>query len=362
MKYIDEFRDRKLARKLAAKIRKAAACSGRAYRFMEVCGTHTMSIFRFGIRAMLPEEVILLSGPGCPVCVTPNEFIDKAVKLANIKGVTVATFGDMMRVPGTASSLSREKAKGRDIRVVYSTTDALGLARRLPDRRVVFLGVGFETTAPTVAASIIEARKGRIRNYSVLCAHKTMPEALGALVKDKDLNIDGFILPAHVSAIIGTGPYAFLAGSYGKRCVVAGFEPIDILQGILMLLKQARPRLEIQYSRIVSPGGNKRAQAAIKEVFEKTGSAWRGIGEIEKSGLKIRGRYSGFDAGKIFALTVPRAKEAAGCICGAVLKGARAPLDCALFGKKCTPDNPAGPCMVSQEGACSAYYKYKGLS
>ena len=357
MKYIDEFRNRKLAGKLAEEIRKAAG-DGRRYGFMEVCGTHTMSIFRFGIRALLPENIRLISGPGCPVCVTPDAFIDKAVKLANIKGVTVATFGDMMKVPGTGSSLMEEKAKGRDIRVVYSTTDALDLAKNKPKRNVVFLGVGFETTAPTVAASIVAAKKERIKNYFVLSAHKTMPNALAALASEGDLRIDGFILPAHVSAVIGTKPYNFLAASYNKRCVVAGFEPIDILQGILMLLKQTRPRVEIQYSRIVRAGGNKRALAVMEEVFEEADSVWRGIGEIKKSGLAIRKHYSAFDAGNIFDLRVPKRKEHKGCMCGAVLKGVKTPPDCALFKKTCTPENPVGPCMVSSEGACNTYYRY----
>ncbi len=356
MKYVDEFRDRKVAEAIAARIRQETG-PNRRFAFMEVCGTHTVNIFRYGIRQMLPATISLLSGPGCPVCVTPNEYIDKAIEVSKKKGVIVATFGDMVKVPGSRSSLQEEKAKGREIKVVYSTLDALELARTRPHNEVVFLGVGFETTAPTVASSIIEAKKRAIGNYSVLCGHKTMPNALKALVRE-EVRIDGFILPAHVSAIIGSRPYEFLVRDNGRRCVIAGFEPLDILQGILMLARQKRPDLEIQYSRVVRPEGNRAAQDVMDDVFEPVSSVWRGIGRIEKSGLRIRKRYAQCDAEVRFAIKAPRSKERPGCVCGSVLKGVKTPLECVLFKKACTPDTPVGPCMVSGEGTCSAYFKY----
>ena len=357
MKYVDEFRNRHSAQAIAERIRRVVGTT-KSYTFMEVCGTHTMNIFKFGIRRMLPENVRLISGPGCPVCVTPNEFIDKAIELSAREGVIIATFGDMVRVPGSRSSLQEEKAKGRDIRVVYSTLDALEFARKNPRKEIVFLGVGFETTAPTVASSIIEAKRRRMKNYAVLCAHKTMPNALKELSRDKDIDIDGFILPAHVSTIIGSRPYEFLVKDYGKRCVIAGFEPLDILQGILMLVSQPAPSLEIEYSRVARPEGNKIAQEMIKDVFEEVSSIWRGIGVIKRSGLRLRRRYADFDAEARFNIRLPQSRERSGCICGAVLKGVKTPSECNLFRRVCTPENPIGPCMVSSEGTCSAYFKY----
>lgn len=355
MKYIDEFRDKKLIAKEAEAIRSAV---DRRYRFMEVCGTHTMSIFRFGLRHLLPTDIELLSGPGCPVCVTPNGYLDKAIAIARMKDNILVTFGDMMKVPGSDSTLYLEKSAGRDIRTVYSTTDALLIARENPDRQVIFLGVGFETTVPTVAQSILTAEKNGISNYSVLSAHKTMPEALESLVKS-GADVDGFLLPGHVSAITGISPYRFLASSYKKRCVVAGFEPSDIMQSILILIKQSRPKVEIQYSRVASAGGNARARAIIYKVFDKCDSVWRGIGTVKDSGLKIKERYSDFDADLKFRPKVPRSRENSLCRCGDVLKGSISPTGCRLFAKACTPDHPIGACMVSGEGACAAYYKYK---
>ncbi len=359
MKYVDEFRDRKLIGKVARQIRNAVE-PGRAYNFMEVCGTHTMAIFRFGLKSILPANINLISGPGCPVCVTPNTFLDKALALSNIKDVVVTTFGDMFRVPGSYSSLEKEKAQGASVRMVYSTEDSLEFARAMRGKEIVFLGVGFETTAPTVAQSILKAQKEGIKNYSVLCGHKTMPQVLKALVEDGDINVDGFLLPGHVSAIIGTRPYGFLAGQYDKRCVVAGFEPLDIMEAILMLVRQDSPKVELQYTRIIDKDGNRLAQKAISKVFEGAPSEWRGMGVIKNSGLKIRNKYSDFDAEERFDIKIKRPKENRSCICGDVLKGRMTPPGCKLFGKVCTTENPVGACMVSSEGACAAYYKYCG--
>ena len=357
MKYIDEYRDKRLIDKLADEIRGAIG-AGQTHNLMEVCGTHTMAIFRFGLRDILPDGIRLLSGPGCPVCVTPNAFLDKAIALTNMPGVILATFGDMFRVPGSYSSLEKEKAKGASIKTVYSSMDALEMAKKNADKEVVFLGVGFETTAPTVAASILAARKDNVRNYSVLCGHKTMPEALETLVRDNRADLSGFILPGHVSAIIGSRPYEFLSKKYGKRCVIAGFEPLDILQAILMLVRQKYPTVEIQYARVIEKNGNPLARKAMDKVFEKVSSEWRGIGAIANSGLKIKKAFSRFDAESKFDIEVRPSKENSSCVCGDVLKGVKTPLDCKLFGKACTYDNPVGACMVSSEGACAAYYKY----
>ncbi len=357
MKYVDEFRDRGLMRKLADAIQKAAY-GGASYNFMEVCGTHTMNIFRYGLRDLLPDSIKLISGPGCPVCVTPNDYLDKAIEIANRKNVIITTFGDMLKVPGSHSSLEKERSEGREIRIVYSTVDALGIAKKNPDKEVVFLGIGFETTAPTIASSILTAEGEGIRNYSVLCGHKTMPEVMGVLVGDKKLKIDGFLLPGHVSAVTGSKPYLFLAKRYLKRCVISGFEPMDILQSILMLIEQNRPRIEIQYSRIISADGNVLARKAINRVFEKASSNWRGIGVVENSGLKIRKGFSGHDAEIKFRPKGHSTHERKGCICGDVLKGIKTPKDCRLFGKACVPEKPVGACMVSSEGTCAAYYKY----
>ncbi len=357
MRYLDEFRNKRLGQKLTQAIKKNR--SSELYSLMEVCGTHTMNISKFGIRDMLPENIRLLSGPGCPVCVTPASFIDKAVYLSGIKDVIVITFGDMFRVPGSSSSLMKERAKGRTVKIVYSPMDALKTARLNPTKEAVFLGVGFETTAPLIATSIMKAKSEGIKNYSVLCGHKTMPRALRTLVDDRDLKIDGFILPAHVSTIIGSRPYEFLASVYKKRCVIAGFEPLDILQGILMLISQKSPRVEIQYDRVVKKSGNRIAQGVINRVFESCTSTWRGFGPIEDSGLRVSDEYSDFNAEPKFGLKVREVKEDKRCICGSILRGLKTPLDCTLFGKVCKPDKPIGPCMVSSEGTCSAYYKYE---
>ncbi|MFH1189276.1 MAG: hydrogenase formation protein HypD [Candidatus Omnitrophota bacterium] len=357
MKYIDEFRDGALSSKLISRIRRLAD-KARGYDIMEVCGTHTMAIFRYGLRELLPDNIRLISGPGCPVCVTASEFLDRAIAIAASPEVIIATFGDMLRVPGSRSSLEKERADGRNVKVVYSTDDALDIAQKYPEREVVFLGVGFETTVPTVAASILSAAKRGMNNYSVLSAHKTMPEALDAIMARGDAHIDGFLLPGHVTAITGTEPFRFLAKKYKAGCVAAGFEPVDILQSILMLVEQKVPAVEVQYKRIIDPLGNRLARKAMDKVFEKSPSVWRGIGELKDSGLKIRERFSRFDASLKFKVRIPRVRENKACICGAVLRGTRTPRDCPLFGNGCAPAHPVGSCMVSSEGTCAAYYKY----
>jgi len=358
MKYIDEYRDRGVAKALSEKI---WAVSKRRIRLMEICGTHTMAIFRHGIRSLLPKHIELVSGPGCPVCVTAMEEIDRAVKLAQMPGVMVTTFGDMLRVPGSSSSLKNEQAKGAMVRMVYSTVDALKLATDNPDREVVFLGIGFETTAPTVAAAIRTAHERGQRNFSVLSAHKLLPPAMDALLSGGDLAIDGFICPGHVTTIIGTSSYESVAAHYHIPCVVTGFEPVDILEGVLMLVEQVeegRAAVQIQYGRGAGPKGNTAALRLMDEVFEPCDSPWRGLGVIPRSGLAIRKRYSRHDARVRFDISVPQASEPAGCRCAEILRGVARPVDCRLFRKVCTPRTPVGPCMVSSEGTCAAYFKY----
>ena len=360
MLLVDEFRDPELARKLCRRL-----SDGRvpAAKIMEVCGTHTMAIARYGIRSVLPPQVKLVSGPGCPVCVTHQDDIDACIALARIPGVTVATFGDMMRVPGTGGSLEQHRALGADVRMVYSPMDAVRTAVAEPERHVVFIGVGFETTAPAVASSVLEADRLDLPNFSVYCAHKLIPPALEALAQAPDLGIDGFILPGHVSTILGTEPYRFLADRYAKPCVITGFEPLDVLQGIAMLLECIRrgfPALEVQYSRAVRIEGNPKARQIMYRVFEPADALWRGIGMIQQSGLAIRQEFSRFDAALRFRDQLPQPSQAdsTGCMCGDVLKGAASPEDCPLYGKACTPASPVGPCMVSSEGTCAAHYRY----
>ncbi|HHT9154025.1 MAG TPA: hydrogenase formation protein HypD, partial [Candidatus Hypogeohydataceae bacterium YC40] len=367
--YMTEFRDKELAEGLAQRISSLLACSersesnGRSYTIMEVCGTHTMNIFRYGLKGLLPASLKLLSGPGCPVCVTPASYIDQAIALAHHPGVIICTFGDMLKVPGSRANASLERLALGNIKVVYSTMDALYTAQANPNKKVVFLGVGFETTAPTIAASVLEADRKGLKNYFVLCAHKTMPQVMRALVEDKALGLQGFICPAHVSTIIGSRPYEFLAREFGIPCVIAGFEPLDILHGIYMLLGQivrGKARVEIQYSRVAKPEGNPRAQAILEEVFEPCDVEWRGIGVVPMSGLKLRGRYKKFDAALHFSIPTPKVKEPKGCLCGDMLRGVKTPPDCPLFGRACTPSDPVGPCMVSSEGTCAAWFKYQG--
>ena len=352
------FKDPKLARGLIESIR---ALSPEHATLMEVCGTHTVAIARNGIRGLMPEGVRLSSGPGCPVCVTSNRDIDMVIALARVPDVTIATFGDMTRVPGSTSSLLKEQAAGRSIEIVYSPLDALTIARENPDRQIVFVGVGFETTTPLVAMAIKRAAAMGLANFSVFAAHKNVPGALEVIVNDPALELDALILPGHVSTIIGVEPYRFLAERYGVPGVITGFEAVDVLQGIAMIMRQlheGRAEIEIAYARGVMPEGNPTARAAIDEVFEACPATWRGLGEIPGSGYRIRPEFAAFDAVKRFEPEIEPTKEPKGCRCGDVLRGIMAPSDCPLFRRACTPENPVGPCMVSSEGSCAAYYRY----
>jgi len=353
------FKDPALARELVHTIERLMPERGAT--LMEVCGTHTVSIARAGIRDLMPSGVRLASGPGCPVCVTSNRDIDTAIALARIPGVDIATFGDMTRVPGSTSSLLAEQAAGASINIVYSPLDALALAQKNPDRQVVFVGVGFETTTPLVAMAVKRAAAAGLGNFSVFVAHKNMPGALEAIVADPDLAVDALILPGHVSTIIGAEPYRFLAERYGIPGVITGFEPVDILQGIAMIARQlheGRAEIEIAYTRGVRPEGNPVALAAIDEVFETCTVAWRGLGEIPGSGYHLRPEFESFDAVARFAPRVEPTVEPRGCRCGDVLRAHLAPSGCPLFATACSPENPLGPCMVSSEGSCAAYYRY----
>lgn len=361
MNYQDEFRDRNVVLGYAARIAELVADRREPLSFMEVCGTHTMSIYQYGLRSLLPPQVRLISGPGCPVCVTPNDYVDRAVALCRLPGVIVATFGDMVRVPGSSSSLLEERAKGADVRIVYSPLDAVALAARTPEKKVVFLGVGFETTAPAIGGSIIAARRRGLTNYFVLASHKTIPIPMALLSADPELQIDGYLCPAHVSAVIGAEAYRFLAEERGVPCVVTGFEPADVMQGVEMLVRQVvegAPRVEIQYSRVVKWEGNRKAQEVLKEVFTPCDAPWRGIGVIPGSGLRIAEPYAAFDAERMIPVAVEETKEHQGCLCGEILKGKASPFDCPLFATACTPEAPVGACMVSSEGTCAAAYKY----
>jgi hydrogenase expression/formation protein HypD len=358
VKHVSEFRDPILAKRLIDKITDVADVP---MKLMEVCGTHTVAIAKYGLRDVMPDTITLLSGPGCPVCVTANRDIDTAIEMARQSDVVLATFGDMMKVPGSYSSLSREKADGRDVRVVYSPLDSLTVAEEHPEQHVVFLGVGFETTAPTVASAIQTAESRGIGNWSVLSLHKTVPYALKALVDDPEVQVNGLILPGHVSTIIGSRPYEFLATEHGVPSVITGFEPLDVLQGVWMLAKQVHDggaKVEIAYKRGVMPKGNQTALKKIDEVFRPSDSDWRGIGVIPNTGMAIRDEYGGFDALKRVPVEPPEPREIPGCQCGDVLRGVVLPFECKLFAKGCTPEHPVGPCMVSSEGSCAAYYRY----
>lgn len=348
-------------RTLVQRIAELSARVGRDVKFMEVCGTHTMAAFRSGLRELLPPGVTLISGPGCPVCVTDTNFIDAAVELSRRPNVIVATFGDLVRVPGSASTLERERAAGARVRIVYSPSDALALAREQPTQEVVFLGIGFETTAPTVAWSIWKAHQEGLNNYSVLCAHKTMPHAMEALLQDQEVGVDGFVCPGHVSVITGAQMYRFICERYHIPCVVSGFEPWDMLKTIAMLMAQVadgRAEVEVEYSRSVSDQGNLAAQRLLAEVFTECAASWRGLGTIPRSGLQIRPAYAVHDAAQRLGVTFGEGQVHPGCRCGDVLRGVRTPPSCPLFAKACTPVHPLGPCMVSAEGTCAAYYKY----
>jgi hydrogenase expression/formation protein HypD len=358
IKHLHEYRDPELSRKILEQIKKT---SQKKIRLMEVCGTHTTSIFRNGIRSLLPETISLLSGPGCPVCVTAQNEIDAFIELARLDDVIIATFGDLIRVPGADSSLQNEQAKGRDVRIVYSTFDAIEIAKKNPDKNVIFLGVGFETTAPTIAASILAAHNLNLNNYFVISAHKLLPPALFTLAENPETNIDAFILPGHVSVIIGVKAYIPFYEQYNVPCVIAGFEPIDILQAILMLAKQIEDnasRLENGYKRAVTFDGNPKARSTMNAVFETADAAWRGLGVIPSSGLKIRKEYAAFNAQKVFGIKLAESEDPKGCACGEILLGLKIPPQCPLYKNKCTPIQPVGPCMVSSEGTCAAYYRY----
>lgn len=358
MKFVDEFRNEEYAKSLVKSIQDI---SDKKVNIMEVCGTHTMSIFRYGIRDVLPSNVKLISGPGCPVCVTPQSYIDTALELTLYKDVIIATFGDMMRVPGKKTSLMKRKAEGADIRIVYSPMDALILAQNNSSKKIVFLSVGFETTTPMTAVTAMEARKKDVKNLFFLTAHKIVPPAMEALVGDKEINIDGFLLPGHVSAVIGKKPYEFLSSEYHIPGVITGFEPLDILKGLntlITMISRKDYNIVNDYTRIVREDGNPKAQEYLHKVFEVTESTWRGIGKIPNSGYTFNKEYAEFNAIKHFNIEYKDYDGSPGCRCGDILKGKITPFDCPLFKKVCTPENPVGSCMVSSEGTCAAYYRY----
>ena len=331
---------------------------------MEVCGTHTMAISRHGLRQLLPENINLISGPGCPVCVTSSNDIDHIIRITHEYDVSVYTFGDMFRVPGSDSSLYFEKSKGKDIKICYSPADSLDFARSNPDKKVIFIAIGFETTIPLVSVIVKRACEENIKNFYIYNTHKLVPPALKLLLEDKEVRVDGFLCPGHVSAIIGSKPYRFIAEDYSTPCVISGFEPFDILKSIALLAKQiknGRPEVYIQYSRVVREEGNPTAVASIYDVFDISDSIWRGIGNIPGSGLRLKKKYLSFDAKLNFEVGEVKSKEPAGCQCGNVLKGIKKPFECKLFSKVCRPENPIGPCMVSSEGSCAAYFKYERL-
>ena len=345
--------------RLAAEL--AATRNGAPIRLMEVCGTHTMAIAKNGLRAVMPTNLILTSGPGCPVCVTANADIDVAIALAANHDLTITTFGDMLKVPGSYSSMNAEKGEGADVRVVYSPLDALALAQAHPELEVVFISVGFETTTPIIAATIKRAAAMELTNFSVYAANKTVPLALRALADDPDIALDGLLLPGHVSTIIGLEPYRFLADEFAIPGVIAGFEPLDILQGIYLLLQQLvdrRAAIEIGYARGVREEGNPLAVATMHEVFEPCDAVWRGLGVIPNTGLRIRDEFAPFDAVRRHAPQPCEPRETPGCACGEILRGVKTPPECRLFGRGCSPEHPIGPCMVSSEGSCAAFYRY----
>ncbi len=327
---------------------------------MEVCGGHTMAIYKFGLPALLPEHIRLLSGPGCPVCVTDRKYIDQAVAYCRLDNTIVTTFGDLIRVPGSNSTLAQERANGANVRTVYSSLEALQIARDHPEKHVIFLGIGFETTAPTSAAAILDAAEAGLTNFFLFSAHKLMPPAMGALI-DEGVAIDGYLCPGHVSAITGSAMYEPLLEQYGVSCVISGFEPVDMLQSLLMLVTQqeeGQPAVEIQYTRAVKPEGNVKAMTLMNQVFQPRDDWWRGLGVLSESGLGIREEYRRHDAEAMIEVEVEETRETPGCICGEILKGVKTPKDCTLFASACTPSEPVGTCMVSSEGACAAYYRY----
>lgn len=368
MKYVDEYRDGALARGLAAAIAREAD-PARRYHFMEFCGGHTHAISRYGVADLLPANVRMIHGPGCPVCVLPIGRVDQAIRLALDEGAMVCTYGDCLRVPASGGlSLLKAKARGGDVRMVYSSQDAVNLARQHPDRQVVFFAIGFETTTPPTAVAIQQAKALGLTNFSVLCCHVLTPSAISSILESPEVRrlglvkLDGFIGPAHVSTIIGSRPYEFFAEEYRKPVVIAGFEPLDVMQAIRMLVRQVnegRAEVENEFTRAVTRDGNRKAQALVAEVFElRREFEWRGLSVVPYSALKIRAAYAGFDAEKRFALSYAPVPDHKACECGAILRGVKRPQDCKLFATVCTPENPMGSCMVSSEGACAAHYTY----
>lgn len=369
MKYVSEYREKKPIKELSRMIKDIMPSD--TVRIMEVCGTHTHNFLRFGLDKLLPKGLKLISGPGCPVCVSSQEYIDRSIALAKLKDVIVLTYGDMIKVPGSSSSLEKEKAGGANVRVVYSALESVRFAKENPDKKVIFLAVGFETTAPTVALTILSATKEKIDNLTFFSSLKLMPEAMQYLLADHRIDIQGFLCPGHVSTIIGTRPYEFIPRKFAISCCVGGFEPFDMLQAMYMLLKHLKakqPAVINQYKRVVKPEGNPKARRIIAKVFKPACGSWRGLGAIPQSGLKIRDEFLQFDTERIFSfkrtapnacLSADKAQRLTQCRCADVLKGIIEPNACPFFAKACKPDNPFGPCMVSREGACNAYYRYK---
>lgn len=351
--------DKETVKKLADRLKSIKL--DRQYKIMEVCGTHTTEFFRSGVKDIFPDGLTLVDGPGCPVCVTPNDFLDRAIEIGKKYNPIITTFGDMIKVPSSYSSLAKEKSDGMDIRIVYSPIEAVDLAMKNPDREVIFLSVGFETTAPTEAVTILDSKKKNISNFSLLAGNKLTPPAVKALLDSGEVNLDGFILPGHVCAIIGSDDWNFVAQDYGKPCSIAGFEPLELIMGtisILELLISGKAEIRNEYKKIVKAEGNLKAKEILYTVFENADTEWRGIGVIPNSGLKIKDEYAQFDSLVKFPVTPPPVKEHKGCRCGELLRGLIAPYECPLFDKGCSPERPIGPCMVSSEGPCSAYYKY----
>ncbi len=367
MQFVTEFRDpekvRALRQSIATQVAQLGASATSPIRLMEVCGGHTHTIFKFGLDQLLPEGLELIHVPGCPVCVLPRERVDAAIALAEQPDVMLATFGDALRVPGSRKSLLQSRADGAEVRMVYSPEDALSLARQHPNQQVVFFALGFETTMPSTALTLLQAAQEGISNFSVLCQHITIPATLRAVLEDPDQRIDAFIGPGHVSMIIGLSPYDFIAREFRKPLVVSGFEPLDVLQSIWMILQQlqeGRCTVENQYRRVVPDAGNPAAQRAVDQVFElKEACAWRGLGTIPHSGVQLRDAFAAFDAEKRFTLATEPSDDDEGCQCGDVLRGHLKPPQCRMFGTRCTPEQPLGALMVSSEGACAAYYQYR---
>ena len=361
MRFVDEYRDPDLARALSAQIA-ALTEPGRHYKLMEVCGGHTHAIYRYGVHDLLPDDIELVHGPGCPVCVIPMGRVDDGIALAEQPGVILTCFGDMMRVPGGRGSFLEANARGTDIRMVYSPLDALRIARENPDRQVVFYAIGFETTAPSTALTVLRAEQEGVENFSVMCSHVTIIPAVKAILDSPDLRLDAFIGPGHVSTVIGCRPYEFIAREHGKPVVCAGFEPLDVLQAVHMIMRQlaeGRCEVENQYGRVVRWDGNPLALRALSRVFElRPFFEWRGLGSIPQSALRFTAGYAGFDAEQRFDLPGVRVADPKACQCGEVLKGVLKPWECKVFGTACTPETPIGTCMVSSEGACAAYYNY----